>query len=356
MLKVIMNCIKKMFSKRALWIYLLIICVMMTAYIIYTIKLSFLSNNTKPELFGSNQNIIKNLKENEKGDSYKFLVIGDSRENYPIAKQLINPVAKEINFAMLLGDACGSTRESHNYLHITLQELNLKVPFFYAPGNKDFAINNDSNQNIFTESDFIKEYGALNFSFTYHNDLFIVICSVGRNKYTQESLKFLKTFQKIRSHYRHCFIFMHMPPNLPVNDSSKFIADNKYIPLFEKLKANYVFASHYHGYQETYFNGVNYIITGGGGASLDKKTIRQFYHSIEFTISPQSISRRIIYSNGNIAFSDWLEEITIKTIIPFFHNNKLLMYTILCTLSILWILLVITAYLYIYSPKITQDN
>ena len=337
--------LKKIISLRAIWIYLTTVCIISSAYIAYLFYLNKFVDSTKPPLFGSGQYLTDSLKKNEHGDSYKFLILGDSRGNYPVEEDLIKPVAKEIDFAIIIGDASDNTHSSHKYLRQTMRKLDLKVPFFYVPGNNDFGTEKRQKYlNIFNVDDFKKEYGPLNFSFSYHNDLFIAVCSVGNKKYTKESLRFLQNFEKKRSHYRHCFVFMHIPPPLPVSDNSQFYADSQFVKLFEKLKVDYVFASHYHGYQETLFNGVDYIITGGAGAELDIKTVRQFYHSIEFNIAPDSISRRFIYSPEDVDFPDWLEVRSRLHVIPFLINHLFFMYAILFSLAALWALL--TFYLF----------
>lgn len=281
------------------------------------------------------------LKENEKGDEYLFLVLGDARGNFAVEKELIKQVSKKINFAVVLGDAADSNTASHKYLRETMQCLNLNFPFFYVPGNNDFK-NESPKRNYlenFTAKDFENHYGPLFFSFTYHNDLFLSICSVGDKGLEDASINFLKSFENKRKNYRHCFVFMHIAPSVPIFDAEKIFATNKFITLFEKLNVTYVLAGHFHGYQSTNYHGINYIITGGGGSPLDSGDFRQFYHAIEFKVGKKAVSQRFVYAPGNIDFSDWLKIRTVLHVIPFCQKNIFLVYsiTILTILSCLFL-------------------
>jgi len=42
------------------------------------------------------------------------------------------------------------------------------------------------------------------------------------------------------------------------------------VPLFEKYGVDFSFSGHVHGYERGLVNGVNYIITAGGGGALNK--------------------------------------------------------------------------------------
>ena len=62
---------------------------------------------------------------------------------------------------------------------------------------------------------------------------------------------------------------MHHPPFTAVKkrqDDNKNVKD--LVPLFEKHKVHAVFNGHDHNYQHHIYNGVHYVVTGGGGAPL----------------------------------------------------------------------------------------
>lgn len=89
---------EKMILPQAVCIYMAVICTIFSAYVACLFALDKLVDSSKPPLFGSDQRLLDSLTRSEHGDSYKFLVLGDSRGNYPVEETLINPVAKEIEF------------------------------------------------------------------------------------------------------------------------------------------------------------------------------------------------------------------------------------------------------------------
>ncbi|NOY75724.1 MAG: hypothetical protein GXP32_08015 [Kiritimatiellaeota bacterium] len=330
----------KQVARKAFPVFIFVVLSLATGYIGYLFYLRQIVNSDRPELFGSDARLVAALKKNEHGDSYKFLVLADSNGNFPVEEDLIKPVADEIDFAVILGDAADSDFESHRYLKQTMRRLNLKTPFFYVPGNNDFdAGKTKGYQKRFTAEDFETEYGPLMFSFVYHGDMFIGICSIGNNATDEKSVAFLKSLEAKRRKYRHCFVFMHIPPPLPAFDNTKFTADERYPELFAKLNVDYVFASHYHGYQTTTSQGVNYIVTGGGGARLDNKKLPQFYHSIEFFVGPESISQRFVYSPEDVDFPDWLEVRSVLHVIPFFLTYRWFAFSVVGLICAAWVVL-----------------
>jgi len=138
----------------------------------------------------------------------------------------------------------------------------------------------------------------------------------------QESLRFLKTFlHKNGKQYRRRFVFMHIPPPFPPVDSRKFKAPEELIDLFSRLKIDYIFAAHLHGYVHTDFRDSTYIVTGGGGASLDKRIGANFHHAIVIRVGKDYVSEDIVMVDGNKDFEDKLESYCITRIYPWFSKH-----------------------------------
>lgn len=335
----------KILYQRITWIYRtlkLLIFAALTLFLIYAGYIFYMAYYIKtdtPSFFGSRQHLIDVLKEKEKGNEYTFLVLGDARGNFAVEKDLIRPVKNKIDFAVILGDAADSNVSSHKYLRETMSRLDMKVPFFYVPGNNDFKEGQPKRNYLepFSAEDFKTHYGPLLFSFTYHNDLFISVCSAGNKQLEQESIDYLKKFVPERKNYRNCFVLMHIPPPVPGFETEKFFATDKFIPLFEELKVNFVLAGHFHGYQSTLYRGVHYVITGGGGSPLDSDHSKQFYHAIELKVGNDAITRRFIYAPENLDFPDWLEIRTVLHVIPFMQKNRFIVYPISVFLFIAWL-------------------
>ena len=63
---------------------------------------------------------------------------------------------------------------------------------------------------------------------------------------------------------------MHHPPYTVNYDKGGHVSKEtpRLVPMFEKYKVTAVFAGHDHNYQRHVKNGIQYIVTGGGGAPL----------------------------------------------------------------------------------------
>ena len=69
----------------------------------------------------------------------------------------------------------------------------------------------------------------------------------------------------------HNFIFMHQPPPIGPSRNRSFTRNaDLFMDLLQKRAQNvhYVFSGHLHGYAETKYKGVTYIISGGAGGKL----------------------------------------------------------------------------------------
>lgn len=65
------------------------------------------------------------------------------------------------------------------------------------------------------------------------------------------------------------FVNLHRPPYSSGSHGSQIDVQNAWCPIFEEYGVELVFCGHDHSYERTKsINGVNYIITGGGGAPL----------------------------------------------------------------------------------------
>lgn len=68
------------------------------------------------------------------------------------------------------------------------------------------------------------------------------------------------------------FTFFHHPPYTNSKKHQPYQAvQQNFVPLFEKSsKLRFAFCGHVHNYERFRINGINYIVTGGGGAPLHK--------------------------------------------------------------------------------------
>jgi hypothetical protein len=260
------------------------------------------------------------------------LALGDSKNNFAVLDDLLRKVDGKVDFAVFLGDATGANAAGQAYFREEMRKLDLAFPVFYVPGNNDFRPEaKNAFQGAFTLDDFERTYGPPLFSFEHGGDLFIGICSVGNAELDSRSLEFLKSLEGIRKRSDRCFVFEHIPPKgVPGYDSGEFQADPRFAEEFERLGVDYVFASHFHGFQEVESGGVEYIVTGGAGAPFDDPDgTGQAFHAVEFTVSPDFVKRRLVFASSGASWPvEMFESLLAREALPFLRFHQ----------SLLWIL------------------
>jgi acid phosphatase type 7 len=107
---------------------------------------------------------------------------------------------------------------------------------------------------------------------------------------------------------RHRFAWFHYPPYTTSTVYSGYTEARQYAcPLFERYGVEVVFCGHVHAYEHSAVNGVHYITTGGGGASLSTgwNAIQPWtvyreacYEFVRIDVGPDSIVTRGIRVNG----------------------------------------------------------
>ncbi len=213
----------------------------------------------------NNQTSIEKLKDNE-GAYFSFIVFGDNHSGL-----ILNDAAtlKEIwhmnredrfrkvpiDFVLNVGDVSLDGKRSHFEAYKKMQAL-IKYPVIAAIGNHD-------DRKLFEEFCGMKE-----FAFTNRNSYFIVIDNE-EGELTEKQFEWLEGHLKRAKDYDNIFIAMHKSPFDPYQQDWYNIDNMPWAYKFRKLCAQYrvkmVFAGHRHMFRYERFDGVDYIVTGGGG-------------------------------------------------------------------------------------------
>ncbi len=103
-------------------------------------------------------------------------------------------------------------------------------------------------------------------------------------------------------------VFLHTPFFSPIDKKSKILID--YLcPLFKKYGVDLVFSGTSHCYSRAIFKGINYVVTGGGGAELLSKTVKYStpiieysprFHHCRVTINYPILTVEVVDMGGNI--------------------------------------------------------
>lgn len=219
--------------------------------------------------YDNNQVNTSRLKGNE-GAYFSFIVFGDNHSglifNDAATLKEIWHMNREdrfrkvpIDFVLSAGDITLNGKRSHFEAYKKIQEL-IKWPVIAAIGNHD-------DRRLFEEYCGLKE-----FSFANRNSFFIVLDNeVGH--FEEAQFEWLEEELKKGEAYDHIFIAMHKAPFDPYQQDWYNMDNSPWAYRFRKLCAEYnvamVFAGHRHMFKHEKFDGVDYIVTGGGGMLIE---------------------------------------------------------------------------------------
>lgn len=152
----------------------------------------------------------------------------------------------------------------------------LKMPFFYTPGNHDIS-------NLVMKKDWEQRLGRHYYHFVYHNTLFLIVNSEATpgskmEKLGDEQLEYMKKAIQENSNVRWTFVFLHKP--LWVYGTDKMGAETGWNDLEKALEGRRwtAFCGHEHKYVTFKRNGNDYIqlATTGGGSQMRGKQHGEF--------------------------------------------------------------------------------
>jgi hypothetical protein len=212
-----------------------------------------------------------NLNVQNDPDNFQFAIVSDRTggarpgifEDAVTKLNLLHP-----EFVITVGDMIQGYTENKKALDREWEEFNgfvkqLKMPFFYLPGNHDVS-------NATQREDYKRRFGRLYYHFTYHNVLFLCLCTdePDQGKMSDAQIEYFRKALDENRNVRWTLVFMHRPLW-----SEKKEGGNNF-DKFEKLLSGRkytVIAGHVHTYLKHERNDSRYITlatTGGGSALL----------------------------------------------------------------------------------------
>ena len=217
-------------------------------------------------------NFADNIKDLGKGPAdgaFRFVVLGDSRSDYRTYSHIVKHIDKlqpRPAFAINTGDTVynGYAKQLREYYVKATRETD--IPFFVTLGNHDDGRDDDA-----AEFRYLFGKDSLNYYFDYGKSRFIFVDTATDVIDEDDTFDFLdKTLKDTPKGYLQ-FVSTHKPPKVidkwayhawGTDESKKFTA------LMTEHKVEQVFLGHIHAYSTAKYKGIDYAITGGGGASL----------------------------------------------------------------------------------------
>jgi len=204
----------------------------------------------------------------KKSQGFRFVVAGDSRSNINVWQIVTHSINKwQPLFTINVGDLTryGYSTDMDKYLFKTLEDK-ASYPFLPVMGNHDCRRGSTSYTYAFGGD------GARVYHFDYGRCRFVILdnCDYEGVMPWAEQLALADRWLTEKKGYRK-FVFMHYPPPEIEKWAYHAMSPEMSAPLLElmsKHSVDHVFLGHIHAYSTANYGGVDYTVTGGGGASL----------------------------------------------------------------------------------------
>lgn len=234
---------------------------------------------------GETVNPWSSLSMNNTARNFQFAVVTDRTGG--MRMQVFEKAVRKLNimqpeFVISVGDLINGYTEDSGELQRQWDEFNgfikdLKVPFFYVPGNHD--VTNEKMKELWRQM-----FGRTYYHFVYHDVLFLAMNSdeaprdakdLAIKNLGAEQVEYFKKVIAENQGVRHTLLFMHKP--LWSYEDGKGTG----LPEIEAALSGRpytVFCGHQHNYKTWLRNGNRYIqfATTGGGSMMRGKTHGEF--------------------------------------------------------------------------------
>lgn len=251
-------------------------------------------------------------------DPLKVAVFGDSgvgtTTQYEVAAEM---AAWEPELFLHTGDiaySSGTEQEFIDYVFTVYSSLFSEIPFYGSIGNHDYTTElagpyKDLFETPMNGDD--EDY----YSFNYDNVHFVSLNS--NLSYSSDSAMYNWLEADLAdTHKKWIIVFFHHPPYSSGSHGSTIDMQTSIVPLFEEYDVDVVLNGHDHSYERLdKINGVQYIVTGGGGndlydmgTELDESALfLSENHFVGLTISTDTLALEAIDEDGFVFDTVMLE-------------------------------------------------
>ncbi|MEI6519530.1 MAG: metallophosphoesterase [bacterium] len=252
--------------------------------------------------------------------SFTFVAYGDTRTNYAKHTEIAAAIlTRNPRFVINSGDLVENGEDADMWKRFFLTARSLMANTVYLPVVGNHEHNTSYFAGIFPWTKGVGEVGDDAYSFIYGGVRMVFLNST-RN--VEKQAIWLQNYLKESGEgVNWTIVTCHYPPYSSGPHGSDKNAQKYWVPIFEKYKVDVVFAGHDHFYERSEKNGVQYIITGGGGAPLydtevTKNPYRIFsektYHYVVVDVKPETMSLKMMKLNGESGDEVQLEKNDVK--------------------------------------------
>jgi 3',5'-cyclic AMP phosphodiesterase CpdA len=245
-----------------------------------------------------------------KGGSYTFIAYGDTRSDAVSHAAIVAEiVGLHPEFVLQSGDLVDHGTSQSEWAQFDSIESPIKaahIAYYPARGNHDLG--------SYYLAHVTQKYDSGNgyyYAFTRHNSRFMIVDSFEDYDPTSAQYKWLESeLQKANKSGLNTFVMFHESP-FSVGPHGDTPEAQEYLhPLFAKYKVSLVICGHDHLYYRMKRDGVNYVVTGGGGAplyppdnakdALPGDVYKSVHHVVELTVQGNTITGKAIAEDGSI--------------------------------------------------------
>ena len=243
-------------------------------------------------------------------DAFSFVVLGDSRFDREAVQTIVRQIIQlepDRRFVFNLGDMVndGESLSEWKVFFEDVAPLARSSPYYSTLGN------HERNADLYFELFSLPRNGPhpeRNYSFDYGSAHFTVIDAGKKYRDDERQLEWLEQdLQRARSASFRIVFFHHTGHGTrPERVEDREEVSRLFDGYFERGHVTLVFNAHDHNYVHASKNGIDYIVTGGGGAPLHElgppngDTIVQYkiHHYCRVTVSPERLEVAAIDSSG----------------------------------------------------------
>jgi Icc-related predicted phosphoesterase len=205
-------------------------------------------------------------------NEFSFAVMGDSGLRDEPLKLILEDIMKHnYPFVLNLGDQARKLMTSNFEL---LLQTNNRIfgdfPFYAVPGNHDVVYGGSDKPEDYLRF-YNRSFGQAYYWFTYGNTLFIGLDTSRGNLYPKQEEWLKTTLKKLRSSYKTCIVFMHIPPIDPrpgQNYCMSKTESDKLKSILDKYNITAILAGHIHEYNTGKFGNIPLYICPPSGQKM----------------------------------------------------------------------------------------
>jgi predicted phosphodiesterase len=218
------------------------------------------------------------------GNPLTFAVLGDSRSNPPVFRQILGQMDRSpgLAFAIIVGDLVetGSAENFREFLKLVRH--NLRLPLLTVLGNHD--LEKDQGPRLYRAI-----FGPDYYAFHLLDHYFIVVNDAEPHGLGEPQWLWLEEELKKSRAYKTRLVFLHVPLFDPRGGEKRHClpetTGRRLAALLRQYGVTHIFAGHIHSYFSGHWDGVPYTITGGAGAPLyGTDPDHYFYHYLKVTL------------------------------------------------------------------------